>query len=75
MKIIITGENGYIGNKIEKSLHESRKDMEIQRISMRNFTGNSDLFEGVESIIHTAALVHQKSQFIRRRIISMSIVH
>ncbi|MEK5039891.1 NAD-dependent epimerase/dehydratase family protein [Sporosarcina sp. FSL K6-3457] len=60
MRIMITGENGYIGNKIERYLHGSHQDIDIQRISARNFTENSYSFEGVESIIHTAALVHQK---------------
>lgn len=60
MKIIITGENGYIGNKIEDYLHGSHQGLDIQRISVRNFTGDDCSFEDVESIIHTAALVHKK---------------
>ncbi|MBF2758606.1 NAD-dependent epimerase/dehydratase family protein [Staphylococcus haemolyticus] len=54
--IIITGTNGYVGSHLAESLE--RNGNTIQRLSVRNSLWKNLSFSSVDTIIHTAALVH-----------------
>ncbi|WP_368863208.1 NAD-dependent epimerase/dehydratase family protein [Staphylococcus hominis] len=55
-KILITGTSGYVGSHLAKSLEQS--NYEIQRLNVRNSLWKNQLFNNIDVIIHTAALVH-----------------
>lgn len=55
-KIIITGNNGYIGNHLENKLKD--EGHQIERLSVKNTLWKSMSFENFDIIIHTAGLVH-----------------
>lgn len=64
MRILITGENGYISNELTTELKKKQEKFEIIKKSIRFESINEIDFSKVDIIIHPAALVHKKeSQF------------
>jgi nucleoside-diphosphate-sugar epimerase len=75
MKVGITGGNGFIGKKIilellEKHMHiisMQRSSQNIDGVEIRNFDLSNisdktkDIFSDIDVVIHTAALVHNRS--------------
>lgn len=58
MKLLITGKNGYIANRLYKSFC-NREHYDAKKISIRNGVKELNL-TNIETIIHTAAIVHTK---------------
>lgn len=58
MKILITGENGYISSKLKMYLNNFFD--EIIQISVKKNKFDQIDFSGVSVVIHTAAIVHKK---------------
>ncbi|MCZ2491588.1 NAD-dependent epimerase/dehydratase family protein [Dellaglioa carnosa] len=61
-KVLITGENSYIGNLLKKKLQHSADDYEIDTISVRGDSWRENNFGQYDSIVHVAAIVHSKQQ-------------
>ena len=57
MKVLITGENSYVGKNIGNFL--LYKNMEVKYVSVRNGI-SEDEFTGVDTVVHCAAIVHKK---------------
>ena len=55
-KILITGTSGYVGSHIAESLERSGNT--VQRLSVRNSLWKNQSFSNIDTLIHTAALVH-----------------
>lgn len=61
MKVLITGQTGYVGNSIGNWLKENGfEPSEISFISLRDDSWKEQSFIGVDVIVHCAALVHKK---------------
>lgn len=57
MRVLITGENGYIGN----SLATFQTGWDISRINLRKPLAEDEL-KGCDAVVHAAALVHRKEK-------------
>lgn len=57
MKVLITGENSYVGKNIGNFL--LYKNMEVKYVSVRNGI-SEDEFTGVDTVVHCAAIVHKR---------------
>lgn len=57
MKVLITGENGYVGRNTGNFL--MYKNIEVKYLGVRNNIDES-AFEGVDTVVHCAAIVHKK---------------
>lgn len=57
MKVLITGENSYVGKNIGNFL--LYKNMEVKYVSVRNGI-SEDEFTDVDVVVHCAAIVHKK---------------
>ena len=64
-KILITGENSYIGNAFKKWI-SSNNEYKIHTISVRNDLWEKIDFSDYDVIIHMAALVHKKEKANQR---------
>lgn len=58
MNIVITGTTGYVANKLAKYMNEFDK---VEQVSVRNGIDGLS-FEGIDCVIHCAALVHKKEK-------------
>lgn len=68
MRVLITGENGYISNELEKYFKCKSVPFEVIKKSIRvDSLDNIDLI-GVDIVIHTAAIVHKKETKINESI-------
>lgn len=61
-RILITGEYGYVGKMLQKTLQNSYDDYEVSVISVRNNEWKKNNFSKYDAIVHAAALVHSKKQ-------------
>ena len=59
-RILITGEHGYIGTAIATYLGQFPEQYIAECVSLRKNTPEALDLRGVDAIIHTAAIVHQK---------------
>ena len=58
-RILITGKNSYIGNHIQEwLLRSSENEYQINKISVRNKTWESEDFSAYDVLIHVAGIVH-----------------
>ncbi len=60
MKILITGKNSYIGNSIERYIHDRRNDFLIEQLDMKGDKWKEYDFSPFDVIIHVAGLAHRK---------------
>jgi len=60
MKILITGNTGYIASRLEKWFQDKSTESELNRMSVRDFSDDFQIPEVTDVLIHTAALVHKK---------------
>ena len=59
-QIIITGTNGYIANAMKRWFGQTEPETTVFLLDVRTDAWKQHSFRGVDAIIHTAALVHQK---------------
>ncbi|UQZ33127.1 UDP-glucose 4-epimerase [Paenibacillus sp. PK3_47] len=62
MKILITGQNGYVGNKFAAWLKQWPEDYKVDFISVRDNEWKKRDFSEYDVLFHTAALVHKKEK-------------
>ncbi|KWX75310.1 NAD-dependent epimerase/dehydratase family protein [Paenibacillus jilunlii] len=62
MKILVTGQNGYIGKKFAAWLKQWPKEYEVDFISVRDDEWKKHKFSDYDVLFHTAALVHKKEK-------------
>lgn len=60
MRILITGENGYISNELYSEINNKQEGFDITQISIRDGKLDSINFSDFDTMIHTAAIVHKK---------------
>ncbi|DAB31002.1 MAG TPA: epimerase [Sulfurimonas sp. UBA12504] len=60
MKILLTGSSGYVGKNF---VMQYKNKYEFVQFSLQINTLESINFEGIETILHCAALVHQKIEY------------
>ncbi len=60
MKILITGENGYISNELTSELKIKQEEFEIVKKSIRHNSINEIDLSDIDVVIHPAAIVHKK---------------
>ena len=60
MRILITGEHGYIGTALAAYLGRFPQRYAADLISVRDFRPDAVDFHGVDAIVHAAAIVHRK---------------
>ncbi len=58
MRILITGKNSYIGIHINEWIKNKHHDWNVQQVSVRDDNWKKLNFEGIDTIIHLAAIVH-----------------
>lgn len=58
-KILITGKTSWIGNEFEAHLSQFDNAYEVHRVSLRDDQWRHEDWQGFDSLIHTAAIVHQ----------------
>ncbi|MBQ1820208.1 MAG: NAD-dependent epimerase/dehydratase family protein [Clostridia bacterium] len=59
-RILITGQNGYIGTHLAAYLSSFPDRYEVVMLPMKGHTPDEYAFRGADAIVHTAAIVHQK---------------
>lgn len=60
MRVLITGQNGYVGKSIANWLKKNGfEDSEVSFLSLRGDKWKEESFYEIDSIIHCAALVHK----------------
>ncbi|MDN6834595.1 MAG: sugar nucleotide-binding protein [Lactococcus lactis] len=57
-RILITGENSYVGNSFEKWVEESGKDYVIDKISLKGISWEKHDFSKYDVIFHVAGIAH-----------------
>lgn len=60
-KILITGQNSYIGNQFEKWVSQWPNDYQITKISVRNDDWKNLKWSDYDSIVHVAGIAHNSS--------------
>lgn len=60
MDILITGKDGYISSNLKGYLSEKFPEYKIRNESIRNIKIESLMLNGLDVVVHTAAIVHQK---------------
>ena len=60
--ILITGKNGYISTALSNWIKKKNPDIEIDILDLLDPSWVNTSFAGVETIIHTAALVHKNEK-------------
>ena len=58
-RILITGAGGYSGLRVKAYLERWPGDYRVETLSLRSDDWRQRSFQGVDSILHTAAIVHQ----------------
>ena len=58
-RILVTGKTSWIGNELELHLEQFGDNYEVHRVSLRGDEWKSENWRGFDSLIHTAAIVHQ----------------
>ena len=61
-KILITGENSYIGKSFVSWLSAWPGEYEVDTVSTLNDEWKAKCFSGYDAVLHVAALVHQKEK-------------
>ena len=61
-KILIIGKNSFIGESFIKSINEHKNNYEVKSISIRDESWRNENFQGFDTVIHLAALVHQSEK-------------
>lgn len=59
-KILITGENSYIGNSFQNWVSQYKEEYEVDTISVRNDKWKSKSFSGYDIVLHVAGIAHIK---------------
>ena len=59
-KILITGENSYIGNSFQNWVSQYKEKYEVDTISVRNDKWKSKSFSGYDVVLHVAGIAHIK---------------
>ena len=57
-KVLVTGENGYIGTKFKEWIQSSNKEIELKYISVRGENWREIDFNGYDTILHLAGIAH-----------------
>ena len=58
-RILITGKNSYIGRKLREHLHQNGYST-VDMVGVRDDAWQDWNFDGYDTVVHTAAVVHQK---------------
>lgn len=58
MRVLITGENSYIGTKFESWIKQHQRDWEIDTICVRDSSWKQFNFNSYDSVLHVAGLAH-----------------
>ncbi|MCM1259024.1 MAG: NAD-dependent epimerase/dehydratase family protein [Roseburia sp.] len=61
-QVLITGENSYIGNSLQKYIQKNYMDWQVDTASVRDDKWREIDYKKYQVIIHLAAVVHQKEQ-------------
>ncbi len=59
-KVLVTGENGYIGKKLKEWILKNGESIELEFISVKDSSWENKDFSKFNSIIHLASIVHRK---------------
>lgn len=59
-KILITGENSYVGNSFEKWLKNYPGEYKVTKVSLREDTWKKGSFSGYDVVLHTVGIAHRK---------------
>lgn len=62
MRILITGEKGYIGTSLEKWLNQWEKKYFVDFLSLKKSNWREKDFSQYDILVHVAAIVHKKEQ-------------
>lgn len=65
-KILITGENSYIGTSLAMWLEKSEEHYNIETISVKNSEWKLKDFSSFDTVIHVAGLAHQKETKVNK---------
>lgn len=57
-KVLVTGENGYIGTKFKEWIQSSNNEIELKYISVRGESWREIDFNGYDAILHLAGIAH-----------------
>ena len=58
-RVLITGENGYIGKHIQQWLQNQADSYDVTMLSVRTEEWRNASFRGVDVVVHAAGIVHQ----------------
>lgn len=58
-RVLITGENGYIGKHIQQWLQNQADSYNVTMLSVRTEEWRNASFRGVDVVVHAAGIVHQ----------------
>lgn len=61
-KILIIGKNSFIGKNFIKFINEHDNNYEVKSISIRDKSWRNESFQGFNTVIHLAALVHKSEK-------------
>ncbi len=59
-RILITGENSYIGTHLEQYLQRFPDGYAVETLAMKGHTPEEYDFHGADAVVHVAAIVHRK---------------
>lgn len=65
-RVLITGENGYIGTFLKHWLEEQTNEYEVEMIGVRDAKWRNKDFKRYHTIVHAAAIVHKKENVIEK---------
>jgi len=57
-KVLVTGENGYIGNKFKEWIQSGNKEIELNYISVRGENWRKIDFSTYDTVLHLAGIAH-----------------
>lgn len=57
-KVLVTGENGYIGKKFKEWIQSSNNEIELKYMSVRGENWREIDFSGYDAILHLAGIAH-----------------
>src|SRR5699024_3600106 len=60
LKILITGENSYIGNQFEKWVEKYPNSYTVQKISLRNENWRTMDWSQLDTIVHVSGIAHRR---------------
>lgn len=64
MRLLITGEHGYIASRLAEYLRKKQPEWEIAQISVREEEWMKRSFRDTDVLIHTAGIVHQNGAYV-----------